>query len=95
MTDTKTITLNTPIKMGDNEITELTLTKPMIGQVRGVKIFDLLQGNTDAYIELLPRISTPAMNKAQASTMDLIDFLQVIEVVGEWFTSGKANTPTV
>lgn len=89
-----TITLNTPIKAGDKSIEQLTLTKPMIGQVRGVKIFDLLQGDTDAYIELLPRITSPAINKAQASSLDLTDFLQIIEVVGGWFTEGKTDTPT-
>lgn len=89
-----TITLNTPIKAGDKSIEQLTLTKPMIGQVRGVKIFDLLQGDTDAYIELLPRITSPAINKAQASSLDLTDFLQIIEVVGGWFAEGKTDTPT-
>lgn len=89
-----TITLNTPIKAGDKSIEQLTLTKPMIGQVRGVKIFDLLQGDTDAYIELLPRITSPAINKAQASSLDLTDFLQIIEVVGGWFAEAKTDTPT-
>lgn len=87
-----TITLDTPIKMGENEVTELTLIKPMAGQLRGIKLFELLQGDTAAYIELLPRISTPAINKAQASNLDLIDLMKILEVAGSWFVGKNENT---
>lgn len=87
-----TITLDTPIKMGENEVTELTLIKPMAGQLRGIKLFELLQGDTAAYIELLPRISTPAINKAQASNLDLIDLMKILEVTGSWFVGKNENT---
>lgn len=89
-----TITLDTPIKMGENEVKELTLTQPTIGQMRGVKVFDLLQGETGAYIQLLACITTPRINQAQATSIDLVDFLKVIEVVGSWFDKGNANTQT-
>lgn len=94
MPNTNTITLNTPIKMGETQITELTLTEPMAGQIRGVKLFDLMQGDTGAYIEILPRITTPAITKRQASDLSLSDTLKVIEVVGGWLTKGNENTPT-
>lgn len=87
-----TIKLDAPIKMGENEVVELTLIKPMAGQLRGIKLFELLQGDTAAYIELLPRISTPAINKAQASNLDLIDLMKILEVAGSWFVGKNENT---
>lgn len=86
------IVLNTPIKTSDGEITEFTLTKPTAGQLRGIKLFELVQGDTSAYIEMLPRVTKPAINKAQASSLDLSDFVQLIEVVSEWFAGKTANT---
>ncbi|MDN5506947.1 MAG: phage tail assembly protein, partial [Comamonas sp.] len=36
------VTLDYPIKRGDTEVKEITLRKPMAGQLRGVKLTELL-----------------------------------------------------
>lgn len=88
-----TITLNVPLKTSDKPITSFTMRKPCAGELRGVKLFDMMQGDTTAYIEVLPRVTTPALTKAQASSLDLSDILQVMEKVGDWFAGKSESTP--
>lgn len=87
------ITLNVPLKTSDKPIKTFTMRKPSAGELRGVKLFDMMQGDTTAYIEVLPRVTTPALTKAQASSLDLSDILQVMEKVGEWFAGKSESTP--
>lgn len=86
-----TITLNVPLKTSDKPIESFSLRKPSAGELRGVKLFDMMQGDSAAYIEVLPRVTTPALTKAQAATLDLSDLMQVMEQVGAWFTAGKTE----
>ena len=39
----KTVTLETPIKRGDKEITEIQVRKPKAGELRGVSLSALMQ----------------------------------------------------
>lgn len=87
------ITLNTPLKTGGADITEFDMRKPTAGELRGVKLFDLMQGDTAAYIEVLPRVTTPALTKSQAASLDLSDVLKVMEKVSAWFEGKPSNTP--
>lgn len=90
-----TITLNVPLKTGDKAITHFDLRKPCAGELRGVKLFDLMQGDTGAYIEVLPRVTNPALTKTQAASLDLSDILQIMEQVGAWFAGKDKNTQTM
>ena len=87
------ITLNVPLKTSDKPITSFSMRKPSAGELRGVKLFDMMQGDTAAYIEVLPRVTTPALTKGQASSLDLSDILQVMEKVGDWFAGKSESTP--
>lgn len=87
------ITLNVPLKTSDKPITSFSMRKPSAGELRGVKLFDMMQGDTAAYIEVLPRVTTPALTKAQASSLDLSDILQVMEKVGDWFAGKSESIP--
>ncbi|MFZ2843366.1 phage tail assembly protein [Psychrobacter sp.] len=88
-----TITLNVPIKTSDKPIGSFTMRKPSAGELRGVKLFDMMQGDTAAYIEVLPRVTNPALTKGQAASLDLSDILQVMEKVGDWFAGKSESTP--
>lgn len=72
-----TITLDTPIKRGDSEITAITINKPNAGALRGASLRGLLEFYTDDIIKVLPRISEPPLTDAEVSRMDPVDLLNV------------------
>lgn len=79
----KTITLDTPIKRGETEITAISLRKPAAGELRGVNLTDLLQMDVIAVTKVLPRISDPTLTEAEVSSLDPADFTQLAsEVAG-------------
>lgn len=77
----KSITLDTPIKRGDNEVTSITLRKPAAGELRGVTLTDLLQMDVAALTKVVPRISEPSLTEAEVARMDPADLVQIGGVV--------------
>ena len=77
----KTITLDTPIKRGDNDLTEIALRKPSAGELRGVTLTDLLQMDVAALTKVIPRISEPALTEVEVARMDPADLVQIGGVV--------------
>lgn len=75
------IILDTPIKRGESEITELALRKPAAGELRGVTLTDLLQMDVAALTKVVPRISEPALTEAEVARMDPADLVQIGGVV--------------
>jgi hypothetical protein len=74
--NTTTITLDTPIKQGETEITTIQLRKPAAGELRGVTLTDLLQMDVAALTRVLPRISSPTLTEANVWAMDPADLTQ-------------------
>ena len=68
-----TITLETPLKRGDQTIDSITLRKPAAGELRGVALADLLRLDVAALIAVLPRITTPTLTAQDVSQLDLVD----------------------
>lgn len=77
----KTITLDTPIKRGDNDIAEISLRKPSAGELRGVTLTDLLQMDVAALTKVVPRISEPPLTEIEIARMDPADLVQIGGVV--------------
>lgn len=75
MQNSATITLNTPIKRKDQEITALTLRKPMSGELRGCSLMDLTQMEVGALVKVLPRITDPSITDQEAARLDPADLL--------------------
>ncbi len=92
MTNTTKITLNTPIKRGEKEITEINLREPKAGELRGVKLLDIIQMDAAAYADLLPRISTPVLTKEEFNQLSLSDFAQVTNTVASYFEGKPSQT---
>ena len=85
-----TVTLETPIKRGDQVITSLSLRKPASGELRGVALADLLRLDVAALITLLPRITSPTLTAHEAGQLDLVDLTALgTEVLG--FFVSKAD----
>lgn len=85
-----TVTLETPIKRGDQVITSLSLRKPASGELRGVALADLLRLDVSALISVLPRITSPTLTAHEAGQLDLVDLTALgTEVLG--FFVSKAD----
>ncbi|MBU9369640.1 phage tail assembly protein [Burkholderia multivorans] len=77
------ITLDTPIKRGEQEIATVTLTKPLAGALRGVALTDVLQLDVIALSKVLPRISDPVLTTQDVLRLDPADLVQLgTEVAG-------------
>lgn len=70
----ETVQLESPIKRGETEITTIELRRPLAGELRGVKLADVLQMDIDAITALLPRITQPPMIQQEIASMDPADF---------------------
>lgn len=87
------VPLSTPIKRSNGtEIAELTLRKPATGELRGLKLMDLMQMDVNALSILLPRIAQPSITKTEVDAIDLADMVDLgVAVVGFF----EAKAPTV
>ena len=70
------IILDTPIKRGDTEITEVHVRKPASGELRGCTLTDLLQMDVATLQRVLPRITTPTLTEQEVARMDPADLMQ-------------------
>lgn len=80
-----TVTLDFPIKRGAAEITEITLRKPMAGELRGVKLTDLLTLEAGAVRLLLPRVTVPTLLPHEVDLLDPADFTELATMVAGFF----------
>lgn len=66
----ETVTLDNPLKRGGQEITKVTLRKPMGGDLQGTNIGDLYNMNVVAMSKVIPRISEPMIHAPEFMAMD-------------------------
>lgn len=92
MSQSQTVTLDTPIKRGDQVITELTLRKPSSGELRGIALTDLLQMNVTSLTKILPRLTSPSLTEQDVGRMDPADLVQLGSQVAD-FLLPKASKP--
>jgi len=71
------VPLDTPIKMGETEITSVSVRKPGAGELRGIKLRDLLDLDVDSLIKVLPRVTTPTLPAAIVATIDPADLTAI------------------
>jgi hypothetical protein len=86
----KTITLDTPIKRGDQSITAVTLRKPSSGELRGLNLTDLLQMDVNSLKKVLPRITSPILTEQDIDSLDPADLVDLGSSVA-LFLVKKAN----
>ena len=96
MNDTKTIPLEEPIQRGDNQITEIVVRKPKSGELRGTSLVNLLNMDYGALEIVVPRITTPALTKAEVIAMDPSDLVQIATEITTFLLTRQArdNLPT-
>ncbi|WP_372053253.1 phage tail assembly protein (plasmid) [Tistrella mobilis] len=94
MTDTVTIRLDTPVTVDGVPTDQIVLTRPRIGQLRGVKLLDVYQMEVGAVAELISRTSTPVLDPAVIDGFDPADFTRLCVGLLGFFGSGSGSTPT-
>jgi hypothetical protein len=78
-----TITLDTPIKRGEQVIAAVTLIKPNTGTLRGVSLADVANSDVNALIKVLPRMTYPSLTEQEVAALELPDILAMAgKVVG-------------
>jgi len=70
-----TVVLEFPLKRGDTEIKQIDVIRPTAGSLRGVRLADLCQSDVDALLTVLPRITLPALTKAECNALDPVDLI--------------------
>ncbi len=85
------IELDEPIKRGTTEITEVTLRKPVSGELRGVSLMELAQMDVQALRKVLPRISSPSLTDVEVGRMDPADLMQCGVAVASFLLTKKAR----
>ncbi|HFU2188859.1 TPA: phage tail assembly protein [Escherichia coli] len=55
------ITLENPVKRGEQVIEQVTLMKPNAGTLRGVSLAAVANSEVDALIKVLPRMTAPML----------------------------------
>jgi len=88
-----TVTLDAPIKRGEETITALTLRQPSAGELRGVSLLDLAQLDVTALHKVLPRITTPTLTEHDISRLCPADLLAIGAEMAGFFARKDAPSP--
>lgn len=85
---TKTVKLTAAITATRAEpVTAVTLREPSTGDMRGLKLTDVMQMDVAAMIRLIPRVSDPALAPGEIEALPGSDFVALASgVVGFFFT---------
>ena len=83
------ITLKKPIVRGETEITEIDIREPKAGELRGIRLNDLLNGDVDAITTVLPRITSPVLQKHEIDALNPVDLANCCgEIMGFFMDAG-------
>ncbi|QHM72472.1 phage tail assembly protein [Mixta intestinalis] len=84
------IELESPVKRGETEISQIEVIKPTAGALRGVRLADLCASDVDALLTVLPRITVPSLTKTECLALDPVDLISLGgKVIG--FLSAKSD----
>ncbi|MET4733481.1 hypothetical protein ABIE64_002208 [Thalassospira sp. MBR-102] len=77
-----------PLPYGsDNTLDKLNIRRPMSGELRGVKLIQLSEMDTNVLFTLLPRITSPAITEAHVQQLDPIDAVMIMQDISINFFS--------
>ncbi len=86
------VELEQPIIQGETKITQLTLRKPTAGELRGIKLIQIMELIPDAFFQLIPRICTPTVTIGQLHTIDATDLLEIMAKIASMLEK-KSSQP--
>ncbi|WP_086873363.1 phage tail assembly protein [Kosakonia pseudosacchari] len=83
MKNENVITLENPIKRGEQVIDQITLMKPNAGTLRGVSLASVANSDVDALIKVLPRVTAPSLTEQEVAALELPDLVALAgKVIG-------------
>lgn len=82
--ETRTVTLKTPIKRGEEEVNTVRLREPRAGELRGLENFSILRMDVSAHRTLVPRLCDMTAN--EFDNLSPKDLLAVQQEVVAFFT---------
>lgn len=86
------VTLDHPIKRGQEEIKTITVSKPFGAHLRGLSLAKLVnEADYDQFSALIPRVTMPNITKADIDNGDLhpSDFLQLSQEITGFFIPSR------
>lgn len=83
------ITVNGEVKLPAG--TRINVRRPHSGELRGLKLLDLMQMDANALHKLAPRITNPIIHEPMAAAMDPADFLQLAAEVTDFLLPSRAR----
>ncbi|QKV52381.1 phage tail assembly protein [Comamonas antarctica] len=83
--DENTVKLDQPLKRGEQFIETVTLRKPRSGELRGIKLTELLNLDVVALQMLMPRITTPTLTTQDVAALDPADLTELGVRVASFF----------
>ena len=86
---TKTVKLARPIQREGGAVGEVTLLEPGPGQLRGLKLSNVMQMDVSTMLVLLPRITKPVLDPAEVEAMGPRDFLQLSQETVLFFVTSS------
>tara|TARA_B100001094_G_scaffold331808_1_gene401415 strand:+ start:4483 stop:4776 length:294 start_codon:yes stop_codon:yes gene_type:complete len=90
-TTEKTILLTQALEEG--RMTSLVIRKPMPSDLRGLKLLDIIQMDTAAVAQLVPRISLNGFSAQHFYQLDPADLLTVMTEIATFFMSAPSQNP--
>jgi len=88
------ITLSTPLTIGKDQVSEITLREPSPGELRGVKLSNLLQLDVATVITVLPRVTAPYLDEGTISKLPMRDFTKLATGLVGFFVDAGETEPT-
>lgn len=88
------VTLENPIKRGDQVIDKITLRKPKAGELRGLALIDIANLDVIAMQKLLPRISAPTLTEQDVAELEPGDLLALGGEIAGFFARKMDRYPT-
>jgi len=85
------VTLEEPLERGGALIKFVDVRRPGSGELRGLKLVEVLNMDVSALCVLLPRVTNPTLTTADVAGLDPADLLQFgMEVAGFFMTREQA-----
>lgn len=81
----KTVQLAVPIEKGGNTLTEIDVSKPHSGQLRGLSLIDVCEMKFEAAETLLPRIS--CLNERDILDMPPENWAPLLTTIASFFVN--------
>lgn len=79
------IELKKAIIRGDKEIKSVELREPNAGEMRGLRLNDLLNADVDAVMTMLPRITSPSLQKHEINELNPVDLANLSGEIMSFF----------